>query len=124
MKVLIVDDDAVARLIVEQNLRINSHPMESESAENGRAALTNIQDGFTPDVILLDLNMPVMNGFEFMEHMAQHNLHIPVYIITSSGLNEDKDKCDKYGFVQGYFSKPFNQVQVNEIVRAASVGPS
>jgi len=109
MRILVVDDDAIARLIIEQNLKIL--PQLSATifkAENGKLAM-DIIDNEHIDAILLDLNMPIMNGFEVLELLHEQAKAIPVYIVTSSNLSEDRSRCEEYDFVKGFFQKPVNQ---------------
>jgi CheY-like chemotaxis protein len=83
--ILVVDDqederDAMARLL-------QRHHYVVESAADGREALDRLQDGAPlPDLVLLDLNMPVMDGWEFLFHVAQNRSlrHVPLVVISGS----------------------------------------
>ncbi len=109
MNILVVDDDAIARLIIEQNLKVLPD-LESVifKAENGKVALDCISKEAI-DVILLDLNMPIMNGFEVLNVLQERGFSTPVFIVTSSNLNDDKQRCEEFKFVKGYFQKPITQ---------------
>ena len=112
MRILVVDDDAIARLIIEQNLK--TLPQLSATifkAENGKVAM-DVVASEQLDVILLDLNMPIMNGFEVLEVLQEQSKTIPVYIVSSSNLSEDQSRCKEYPFVKGFFSKPVNQANL------------
>lgn len=80
--------------------------------QNGKEALDKIE-GSVPDVILMDLKMPVMNGFEFTSILkSDKNLNkIPIIACTASALIEEKEKILNSGF-DGYLRKPFSQKQL------------
>ena len=112
MNILLVEDDDVAAESVIRSLRKVSPQIDVEVAENGKAALellgglgeaTKINKPF---LVLLDLNMPVMNGFEFLEHIrnSENLSDIVVFVLTTS--NDDRDKTAAYHHnVAGYMVK-------------------
>jgi CheY-like chemotaxis protein len=85
---LIVEDDANTREMLERNLR--KHGWQTGVAANGIDALARVS-GRTPSVILLDLMMPEMDGFEFMQALRQRDdgRDIPVVVITAKELTEE-----------------------------------
>jgi CheY-like chemotaxis protein len=89
---------------------------------DGKAALDYLQNNEEcPDIILLDINMPVMDGFEFLEQFEkQHKCtdKSKVFILTSSQRDEDRIKSIKNKYVKGYFDKPLNSTHVREILSA------
>ncbi|HEC84578.1 MAG TPA: response regulator [Thioploca sp.] len=87
--VMVVDDDKITResltgLLESQNWRVFQ-------AENGQIALEHLENK-KPALILLDLNMPVMDGFEFIAHLQQHEKwrSIPVMVLTARKLNAEE----------------------------------
>ena len=77
-----------------------------------------------PDVILLDINMPVMDGFEFLEEFEKNtdcNKHTKVFMLTSSTQDEDRINSLKYSCVNGYFDKPLTIEHINEIISSFDV---
>lgn len=78
--VLIVDDDAGVRRLVSMTLAAEGY--DAEDACNGEQALA-FMDGAFPDLIVLDLEMPVMNGREFLQVMHERKLLIPVIVISA-----------------------------------------
>ena len=107
MKVLLVEDNKVVILGLKKNFS-NYSEIELEVAENGFAALNLLSDGqnSSPNLILLDLNMPIMNGIEFLSHIKKiENLKsIPIVIHSTSNNISDIEKCYALG-CSGYFTK-------------------
>lgn len=86
-KVLLVDDHWVVREGLKLILETNDNYQVVGEAEHGEAALKLLEDAH-PDVILLDLNMPVMNGLETLQAMRDKQVDVPVIILTT--YNEDE----------------------------------
>ena len=85
-RALVVDDDAQARDIA--NRLLSGQGFEVETAENGAIAFSKIQDGF--DLVILDLSMPVMDGFEFLARLEELELTSPPHIIVYSAMHLDE----------------------------------
>tara|TARA_B100000780_G_C21081131_1_gene435359 strand:+ start:221 stop:586 length:366 start_codon:yes stop_codon:yes gene_type:complete len=121
MRILIVDDDDIARLIIGQNIKLTQELKATVlEAENGEVGIEKIADE-KPDAIFLDLNMPVMNGFEVLEILNSKANTIPVYVVTSSNLEDDQEKCNQYKFIKGYFQKPFTQVHIQQFINSINL---
>ena len=81
-------------------------------ANNGTQALKVLKDApkFLPDVILLDINMPVTNGWEFLDALKEPGYpdlsHTAIYILSASSNPDDKGKAKQYTKVKGFISKP------------------
>jgi two-component system chemotaxis response regulator CheY len=117
LKVLIVDDSSVMRKIVERALRQAGLELtEVAEAGNGAEALAEIQKG-PPDMILSDINMPVMDGLEFLKNLAtvEAAKGIPVIMITTEGSEARVVEALSAG-AKGYLRKPFTSEQVKERV--------
>jgi len=117
IRALIVDDSSVMRKIVERSLRqagINiSHVVE---AGNGAEALGALRDNKV-DLILCDINMPVMDGLEFVKQLAtvENAKGVPVVMITTEGSEAHVVQALSAG-ARGYIRKPFTPDQVKEHV--------
>lgn len=122
----IVDDDPIYQIIVSKIINRSAMFSKIIPFKNGKEALDQLQEVINnneaiPDIILLDINMPIMDGWEFMEEL--NNLKpksldkIRIYIVSSSIAIEDKTKSKKFKTILGYISKP---VTVNDIILIAS----
>ncbi|QRI64309.1 response regulator [Shinella sp. PSBB067] len=105
--ILVVDDDENDQFICEYTIRKFDPSIRVVKAFDGTEALDALRTG-TPDAIILDINMPVMNGFEFLDRYAQEfEVHAPVVaMLTSSHLGKDRERAMQYSFVKSYFEKP------------------
>lgn len=81
-QILIVDDHLLVREGLKLIIEANAAYQVVAEAENGNEAL-EILTHTKPDIILLDLNMPVMNGLQFMQHIQANGVHIPIIILTT-----------------------------------------
>lgn len=102
IKALVVDDSALNRQVIVEYLRHKD--IETIEAEDGEQALVLIATE-KPDVILLDLIMPVMDGFEVLEHLKRDNNTIPVLVITAYLKGNTFQRCMELG-AKGFLNKP------------------
>ena len=124
MKALIVEDNKIVTLGIKKTLSAEFPEISIVTAENGQEALNILDDldqNELPYFILLDINMPVMNGIEFLLKIKKMEsyYHIPIVIHTTSSSAEDYFKCKSLG-VCGYFVKhiDFNEYKKNLILIA------
>ena len=122
----VVDDDPIYQIIINKIIQRSEMFSKIFSYKNGKEAFDSLceaidKDGDLPDIILLDINMPVMDGWEFMEAMGEiqpkFKRQIIVYIVSSSIAVEDKNTSKTYTNILGYLSKP---VSVNDLLLIAS----
>ncbi len=109
----VVDDDPICRFIAEKMMDMAlSIDYELAFFENGQFAIEALMDPAinTPDLILLDINMPIMDGFEFLESLQtmDKNFDLQIAIISSSSHNDDKRRAEAYPEVIGFLSKPLS----------------
>lgn len=117
IRTLIVDDSSVMRKIVERALRqAGLDPMVVHEAGSGTEGL-EILKGRQIDLILSDINMPSMDGLEFLRQIRAQNLApgVPVVMITTES-SEEHVKAAILAGAQGYIRKPFTAEQVKERV--------
>ncbi|NRA48181.1 MAG: response regulator transcription factor [Phaeodactylibacter sp.] len=105
-KILMVDDKSSISDLIVQLLK-TSYDVESRS--NGVEAMAYLQDGNLPDLIISDLEMPQMTGFELIKAVRESGFFsdIPIIILSSLDSSEDRIKCLKLG-ADDYMTKPFN----------------
>ncbi len=123
IRVLIVDDSSVMRKIVERSLRQAGLSIAKVfEAGNGAEALGTCQENKV-DLILCDINMPVMDGLEFVKSLAgvENNKTTPVVMITTEGSEGHVVQALAAG-ARGYIRKPFTPDQVKEHVLPVLAG--
>lgn len=118
--VLIVDDDKMIQLLQKAVIMRNNFHPKPEFASNGQEALDILLANDNQDstyLVLLDINMPVMTGWEFLDGLNQLNLKatIQVVIMTSSVDMQDKIRASSYPLVVDYMSKPIGVEQINQL---------
>lgn len=114
--ILVVDDDENDQFICEYTIRKFDPTITIVKAFDGTEALEVLRTA-TPDAIILDINMPIMNGFEFLERYAEDfDAHAPVVaMLTSSHLGTDRARAMLYPFVRSYFEKPLTIEHLREM---------
>jgi CheY-like chemotaxis protein len=124
--ILLIDDDVTSNFISELVIKKLSIFNSVRSAKNGKEALDFILDNCLPDykencpqIIFLDLHMPVMDGFDFLEHLTLQMPHyvqaFKIFILTSSSNPKDMEMAGKYK-IDGYVVKPLNAEKVKELI--------
>lgn len=120
----IIDDDDISKYVMKRNLRQLSVTNVIEFPDSTQP-LKILSDNFAstdklPDVILLDLNMPILNGFQFMEEFKVVNekmkKDIQIYMLTSSLSSEDLDRAKSFPEITEYFVKPITLINLTRIV--------
>lgn len=110
--ILLIEDDELDVISVERTLSKLSYPYEIFIAHNGKEAIdflnTKAEDAL-PDVILLDLNMPKMNGIEFLQNIRTQKKYnrLKVFVMTTSNETSDRDRTQDLG-ISGYIIKPMS----------------
>src|SRR3954465_6863838 len=113
-KVLIVEDNADLAAGIEYNLSLEGY--ETCIAEDGRRALM-VAEQWTPDVILLDLMLPELGGYQVLQTLRSRGVKTPVVILTARGEEADKVRGFRLDADQ-YVTKPFGVVELLERVAA------
>jgi len=105
-KILAIDDEKSIRFIIENTF---NKDFDVVTMTNGMDALFYLQSGNLPDVIICDLEMPVLNGIEFVRRIRESGFFTEIPLIMLSGKEEsaDKIKCFEMG-ADDYVLKPFN----------------
>ena len=122
--ILLVEDDKVDAMTVKRSLRDIHVTNRLLLAGNGEDALQYLREPNIdrPCIILLDLNMPKMNGLEFLQVLKQDAIlkKIPVIVLTTSKNEQDKLESFRLG-VAGYMIKPVDYQQFVEVVRTINL---
>jgi putative nucleotidyltransferase with HDIG domain len=106
-KILIADDDSLVRLAIQKILTLFDH--EVVAVESGRQVLELVSDDF--DVIVLDINMPDMDGFETLERLNQQHVDIPVLFLTGVGTMDYAVKAIHLG-AYDFLTKPIADIEL------------
>ncbi|GAC1608432.1 MAG: hypothetical protein NVS4B10_23730 [Myxococcales bacterium] len=115
-KVLVVDDDV--RNIFALTSVLESHGLSVVYAENGNAGLAALGKNADVDLVLMDVMMPEMDGYETMRAIRKHPAHkaLPIIAITAKALKEDREKCITAG-ASDYIPKPVDTDKLLDLIR-------
>lgn len=118
--IYIVDDDKIFLLITTRLLSKMYPDTVIKTFEGGESAL-NAMSEEVPDLLFLDLNMPGMDGWEFLDHVSELLGKEPfsIYVSTSSINPMDKEKSVKHTMVKGFIEKPWEKERISKIVEKA-----
>lgn len=122
--IVVADDDVDDQALVKEGFEDCRAQVVIESVFNGLELMDYLlkrarykHHKITPDLILLDLNMPLMDGFNVLREIRDTTkLTIPIYIITTSQNKADKEKALKLG-ASGFFSKGFSSLDIKAVMQ-------
>ena len=114
MYILVVDDDQFANTLVQ--FVLNKEGYEVETMDNPRGAMRMIQKRM-PDLLIIDVMMPYLNGFEFAKHLREDGYDIPIIFMTAQDTIESKLRGFDIG-ADDYICKPFNHQELVARVQA------
>lgn len=114
MKVLIIDDEQEIRHLISKNLKLEGY--ETLVAENGKRGLTLIQSE-QPDIVLLDIMLPDINGFDMLSQIQEIDPRLPVVFISALDKNSNKILGLELG-ADDYITKPFDSKELVSRVKA------
>jgi len=122
-EIFIIDDDPIYAFIVSKMINRIDSSLVINQCENGKVGLTKLEylrNSSHKIVVFLDLNMPILDGWEFLEEIEKcnfYNLHqLIIYIVSSSTDQRDKLKAKQFGFVRGFFHKPLFSEDIKKII--------
>lgn len=113
IKAVIVDDDDILRHLLKTLLKQNNIKVVGE-ATNGVDALKQC-DRYLPDILILDINMPLMGGFEALKRIRSAHPDILVFMISSDSTTNNVEEASKIG-INGFIVKPFTASKVLDII--------
>ncbi len=125
VNVLLIDDDTIYQFVSCKTLESTGLISKIKVCSNGDEAYKFLEKNMRnteelPDIILLDVNMPVMNGWQFLDSYKylKPNLakEIQVFLVTSSMNDQDREFSKRYDCVQDYIVKPLAKEKISEIL--------
>jgi CheY-like chemotaxis protein len=113
-KILVIDDEESICLILENFLSAN---YDVVSKNDGLQALEWLE-GNLPDLIICDVQMPNIDGYQFLEKMRQrgYTKHTPVIMLSGTEASKERVKCYRLG-AQDFLTKPFNPEELDELIK-------
>ncbi|MEX0684993.1 MAG: response regulator [Balneolales bacterium] len=119
-RIIVVDDDAICLMLTERFLQKIDFNKYVDTLSNGQEAFDFLAANYTVDemyIVLLDINMPVMNGWEFLDEIKDKcfDNNLDVFIVTSSIDKADIEKAKTYSLVKDCISKPLTSKELSEI---------
>jgi CheY-like chemotaxis protein len=128
-KILVIDDEELDNAIFKMLINRVIKNSEVDIMVNGEEAIKKLLEvsksnpELLPDFIFLDLKMPVMNGWQFLEEFERLNIDplrkIQIYVLSSSVLSDDINKSLSNPLVEDFLSKPINLDKIRTIFEAA-----
>ncbi|WP_113651941.1 response regulator [Pedobacter namyangjuensis] len=129
INLLVIDDDDINIFIIKKIVEKTGYDIDMVAKSNGQLAIDYVNDTLAnnvdkfPNLILIDINMPVMNGWEFVEAYStiSGTPEADLYILSSSVYENDIEKTKSYPNVNGFISKPLSIERLTELLKAITV---
>lgn len=127
IRILLVEDEEINNYIATRLIQKALPGAEVTCCLHGKQAielLTEIKDDVSkqPDFILLDINMPIMNGWQFLDEYGRRKIdpegRSAIFILSSSVFSEDINRAQSYTEVKGFICKPLNVTKIRELFNA------
>lgn len=122
-RILLVDDDQTSNFITKKQLQIHNVSEEIVTVLNGSEAKQYIQEcEELPELVLVDINMPIMNGFEFLDwfESSEYKGRSKFSIYSTSIRTEDQEQADQYTDVVNYIEKPLDEEKISALISSFS----
>lgn len=125
MVVVVIDDDPIYRFTFERTVKQVNADVRVQTYENGQEAINHCTGNQMlcrgVDLVLVDLNMPVMDGWQFLDEFnvlaEKWQLKAKVYIVSSSTDPKDLERQKNYSCVDGYLVKPVSREKLKELLQ-------
>lgn len=123
INIVLIDDDDVANFINKKLL--SAYKFKSITAFNDPLEAISKINELCPNLILLDINMPKMDGFEVLQHLQEAGLcaSTSVFMLTSSNRESDSEKALLFKQVKGYLEKPLNKEKIGKLISDYNAKP-
>lgn len=114
--VILIDDQPITNFITRKLLELQGVQNTISEFTNPVLALQSVLAQREQDnMIILDLNMPEMSGWDFLDKLVQNDFKPKIVILTSSTSEIDRDTAKKYPFVRDYIIKPLNKDKISDL---------
>lgn len=119
--VYVVDDDPLYIFSMKKVLKLTDFCNEAKFFKNGQEALDELtpqlEEGILPDIMFLDISMPLMNGWELLDHLVKYSRikEMKIFIVSSSIDPYDTGKSSSYDIVTDYIYKPITIEKMKEL---------
>ncbi len=127
INLLVIDDDDINIFIIKKIVEKTGFAVNMVAKTNGQLAIEYLQEiaqnpEILPHLILVDINMPVLNGWEFIETYEKLHINraIDMYMLSSSVYENDIEKAKTYQAVKGFISKPLSIDRLVELFKEVS----
>ncbi len=124
INLLVIDDDEINIFIIKKIVVKTGYNVDMVSKNNGQLAIDYLaqiaeDENEFPHLMLIDINMPVLNGWEFLEAYDTLNPHQKpdMYMLSSSVYENDIEKAKTYKSIKGFISKPLSIDRLKELLR-------
>lgn len=126
--IALIDDDSICRMVVKKQIASSEYATETSEFANGFEALQQLKKDANdpsklPDVIFLDIFMPIMNGWEFLERMEELRSGLQkvpqIFVLSTTISVDDIERAEGCPLVSGFIPKPVKMRQVQRIVNKA-----
>ena len=118
--IYLIDDDEIQNLINTRVISIVADNIPVQAFTSAESALQKFEDNSEalPEMIFLDINMPKMNGWDFLDAYIKLENKVRVYMLSSSINSKDIQKSETYDVVNGFICKPLVVERLSEILQA------
>ena len=127
INLLVIDDDDINIFIIKKIVEKTGFAVNMTAKTNGQLAIEYLEEiandlEKSPHLILVDINMPVLNGWEFIEAYEKMNVKkaVDMYMLSSSVYENDIEKAKTYNVVKGFISKPLSIDRLVDLFRGVS----
>ncbi|MDD3596581.1 response regulator [Sulfuricurvum sp.] len=114
MHILIAEDEEYNQMVIQAMIEMLYPQVRIEMVSDGREAFEKLQGG-SFDLVLTDIDMPVMNGYDLLTEVRKTGLNIPMICVTAFAISGDKEKLLLHGF-ERYISKPIDMEDLKSVL--------
>lgn len=122
-ELFIIDDDSIYRMIVSSMLEDILPELQITECDDGKIGLAKLKEVEISNkeiIVLLDINMPILNGWEFLEEIKKQNYYklstLKIYLVSSSTDESDISKSKQYNYLSGFYHKPLEKDDLRKIL--------